>query len=780
MIIHDMLFTPESIIKARHDLLEQMEAGTLTREQTFQRALELDEFDATALTVLSEEREKAGDLAAAAEYCWRAGSADPTFSEPWFRLHASLPHASEAFRNGLFELGAVKTLRSPINLAAFKEAAKNNPKAAILPEPEKSLDVVAALLNAKRRDEPEEVSDRLRPYRLIDEVLDADSETGEWLDEELVDEILEEGARCVPLLIGILRAMATGSLPEENPAPIVCSLALLGEIGDPAVLPEIIECVSVDDEDIQEAARWALLRISSGKPQESFDIVRKLAPGADAATRSVLTLAVAHIPALPGKPEFLASLLDDIGTFSKDDRQTLFLSVADALLISEGARGREMALSLFNRHATWLTKRTKSEFRDTEQAARELVQAGHRIEPETGGATVYDICCGEESDEDEEDDEEDDDGPFDEDEEDEIPPEPVRRSTNRGRNDPCWCGSGKKYKKCHLESDEKARQASAGPENPPAGKGEEGALRMRLNEFVTDALGKKGMENALVVFLGSELPAGVDDNSLMIESLAWLMHDYVPPQLGRPLIAEFQRRNPGRFSAHQRTILESWSRSRYSLFEFLEVQPGSGVQVKDSLAGGEFFVYDVSTSKWAAPGDYGLARVEELDGRHQFTGIVLAVPAVAVEPLKEWALDAQRRSGLEWDAFLRSNSHRMRQEFSRLIKLGDYPKKVVSIEGDELVFSKARYKILDEAALRDTLDRSKEFVRHPDTGDYDWLEEEHVLGHIAIEDGRLTLECTTRQRLQRGKELLRKLAGEHLRHRDDHFTAWTAALRDDR
>ncbi len=23
------------------------------------------------------------------------------------------------------------------------------------------------------------------------------------------------------------------------------------------------------------------------------------------------------------------------------------------------------------------------------------------------------------------------------------------------RNDPCWCGSGKKYKKCHLIEDEK-------------------------------------------------------------------------------------------------------------------------------------------------------------------------------------------------------------------------------------------------------------------------------------------------------------------------------------
>ena len=26
-----------------------------------------------------------------------------------------------------------------------------------------------------------------------------------------------------------------------------------------------------------------------------------------------------------------------------------------------------------------------------------------------------------------------------------------------GRNDPCWCGSGKKYKKCHMELDIKKK-----------------------------------------------------------------------------------------------------------------------------------------------------------------------------------------------------------------------------------------------------------------------------------------------------------------------------------
>ena len=29
-----------------------------------------------------------------------------------------------------------------------------------------------------------------------------------------------------------------------------------------------------------------------------------------------------------------------------------------------------------------------------------------------------------------------------------------------GRNDRCWCGSGKKYKTCHLAADDRKRQAT--------------------------------------------------------------------------------------------------------------------------------------------------------------------------------------------------------------------------------------------------------------------------------------------------------------------------------
>ena len=37
-----------------------------------------------------------------------------------------------------------------------------------------------------------------------------------------------------------------------------------------------------------------------------------------------------------------------------------------------------------------------------------------------------------------------------------------------GRNDPCWCGSGAKYKKCHMDFDRKLHEFElAGAEVPP-------------------------------------------------------------------------------------------------------------------------------------------------------------------------------------------------------------------------------------------------------------------------------------------------------------------------
>ena len=46
---------------------------------------------------------------------------------------------------------------------------------------------------------------------------------------------------------------------------------------------------------------------------------------------------------------------------------------------------------------------------------------------------------------------------------DEVPVQmPIRVAPRPGRNEPCWCGNGKKYKKCHLDADEVGQPGAPG------------------------------------------------------------------------------------------------------------------------------------------------------------------------------------------------------------------------------------------------------------------------------------------------------------------------------
>ena len=662
-----MLFPTESIRKARLALLDRLEAGALTQEQAFRAAMEMDPFDAVALTILGEECFGAGELAGAAEYFWRAANADACMALPWFKLSACLTGESQEFRDGLMELAATKALRDPHGIDGFDEYIKKDAES---PGAEDMLTEAAAQFREGRAGEPEDVTERLRPYRSIDDLLEL---APEGLDAELVDGILEEGARCGPLLVGVLRAMATGTMVGGDPSPVICSLALLGEIGDPAVLPELIECYNLEDEGIQAATHWAIKRIATRRPEESFEAIRKAAPGAGADRRCDLAMAASYVPFEAGRRDFLLSLLDGLATFEKSDRHDLFMSVALALEYTEGKRGRETAWSLLGKYAAVLPKRTRGELRDAYRIHGEMDRAAP-VTSESPEAKVYDLCELGFVDDEEEDVEDEDDDLFEE-EDDHVQeyegliPEPVHRGRTVGRNDPCWCGSGKKYKKCHLDSD--AAQATKEPEEAAPlvqHSGEEAGLRTRVIDFATSTLRKRGMEESLKIFLGSEPPGGVDNDAYSREAVDWMIHDYVPERLGHTLTEEFLLRAPGGLSAEERKLVEGWTRARFSIFEVGEVRAGTGVGVRDVLVGGEFFVDDVNASRWALAGDSVLARIEELGAKYIFTAIVLSIPPTGVGRLTDWARAAQARSGLDWDAFLRRNSHRLRQGYSRMVR----------------------------------------------------------------------------------------------------------------
>jgi len=779
-----MVYPTQALFEARLALQDQVESGAIARQQMFEQALELDADDAIALTELAGFRLDAGDLPGAEDYCWRAATADPRLPKPWFRLGQLMQgrSESESMISGVMELTFRKSARDE---AAVQYFAKSK-LAELMPGPvtRETLEVAAEAMTIGNYDEPQEVTDRLTPHRQIDELLE---DANRASDPDLVAAIVNAGPPRIPHLLGVVRGTPLDA-PEEDLDAAVKAVAIIGEIGDLAPLPEILECIVGGDDDISAAAAWAVERIAERQPEATFEALRKLAAVQNVELRAAIAMAVHRLPSnLPGQLEFLESLLVGMEGFPAPERADLFMNVAETLVVQHGTRGVEHAHSLYNRYSALLPKKVKADLRKAIQRApdiqgiRELI-ANNRL-------TVYDFCCPEDEYDDAEDSEFEE-GP-DSEEEIYLPPPPPPpappRVSHRGRNDPCWCGSGKKYKKCHLEADEKARQEYAEVLPPPPDPARENKivdaeLRGRLGDFTTQVLSEREYGDALNIFMGDHTPKDIEQTDLMAEFMDWLVHDYALPRNGRTIIAEFIRRRPA-LTMSERAMLEAWDRSRYSLHEVQSTQPGTGLVLKDLLLGTEHFVHDVSLSKSSARWDCYLSRVEETDGRMLVHGVLRLVPRGLLPELMEWAHSARELSGLDWEGFLRANGYKLRQEVFALSEDLEANRMMVSAEGDDIMFSKAVFDVLDDAALRRALDTAEGIEPH-DTNEYAWVEPEELetggrraLGSLTIADGRLTLDCMTRQRIERGKEMLQRLAGAALRHKGDQFTSMESALR---
>ena len=91
-----------------------------------------------------------------------------------------------------------------------------------------------------------------------------------------------------------------------------------------------------------------------------------------------------------------------------------------------------------------------------------------------------------------------------------------------GRNDPCWCESGKKYKKCHLRSDEEEKK---NPDSAPASK--------RIAAFTSGMRAAGAFNGQVMDYVRPYVKAGVSTMELnnLIHSYT-VEHGHVPACLG--------------------------------------------------------------------------------------------------------------------------------------------------------------------------------------------------------------------------------------------------------
>lgn len=780
---HGVIFFSEQQIREREEFVRRIIGGDLDWREGGEEFLRRYPDDNLALHLLSVHWMQEGDLARAEEYGWRALAAAPSRHQYYLTQAQIVQARDERLCDGLTELWLRKcSLLPPEEFQALlTEGEGFLPEDLVGGEPESVRRRFVAIANDLARGRSREssaVRQRLRPYRLLHQLQDPPRE---GLDAAWVNRVLNLADECEPLLVGMLRVWAAEELGPHADFAARAALALLGEIGRPANLPILLEFSSVETLSVDEAAQWAIARIASRRPQEAFEQWRLLAPQAEPADRVVMARQVALAPRVPGGVDFVLAAWDVLPQLPANARVAALHILVLSYLAADWPRSRDLLPAVLRRYRRYFRPRVlESCMEFAEQAAAH--PAGLRAVIQVRPWTVYEICADVEG--------------IARAGEDDWDPGLVgtRRPAAAkaiGRNDPCWCGSGKKYKKCHLESDQSgvASQISEDSFEPNLAS----SLRSKLVAFLPEAIGAAGLREAFAEFLGDERPREFEQDE-QIEFTEWVIWDYVAPALRRTVLEEYLLRRGGRLPPEERRVLEGWARAAISLYRIREVRRNEGVELEDLLRGGRVFVRDRSLSLGARRGQACLVRVLETGDHHEANALCRFVPAQAAKQLREWIVRDRDETGLDWDRYLRANSHRLQRRALLLTFAQKGSGRIVTMEGDPVTFSTATYEVRDPAALLAALDRCSVLRRNepgesadPESISFTWVGDEgegggsdsgaRVLGGVRIATNRLILECLSRERLQRGRALLEAVAGHALRHRGDRFTSLGQALR---
>ncbi|WP_411281697.1 YecA family protein [Gemmatimonas sp.] len=188
------------------------------------------------------------------------------------------------------------------------------------------------------------------------------------------------------------------------------------------------------------------------------------------------------------------------------------------------------------------------------------------------------------------------------------------------RNDPCSCGSGRKFKKCHgapgapVAADDVvsiARRSEIA--RASAAKQVDEALMDELRAYALKKYGRSWFTQAAADFSMDDQPA-LDEHEGMI-FFVWLMYHRAATDTDvMPLAWNWRAsRRAGREPAKER-LLQAHLDAPIGVWEVQSVERGVGAHLKDLLSGDERFVYDRSSSMSLTPWLGLLGYIVDVDG----------------------------------------------------------------------------------------------------------------------------------------------------------------------
>jgi tetratricopeptide (TPR) repeat protein len=299
----------------------------------------------------------------------------------------------------------------------------------------------------------------------------------------------------------------------------------------------------------------------------------------------------------------------------------------------------------------------------------------------------------------------------------------VKPRSDVGRNDPCWCGSNRKYKKCHLHREQLSLDERAG------------WLYQKAGMFLTD--GSWRAEVASVVLERAEFADGPHG---WLDVLADpLVTDAVLFEGGG--FAEFVAVRGALLPEDERLLAEQWLLVDRSVFEVDEVRHGEGLTVRDVRTGNVHQIRERTASQRLKVGALFCARIVPVGDTTQIFGGIEPVELHERDELIS-LLDAEP-DPVDLVSFLT-------RRFA--------PPALRNTEGDPLVLCEVVLRTGDPAALVAELDETYTRDANADTSQWsEHLTDGTVRATLRLVGSDLTAHTNSEARLGHVLDTLREL-----------------------
>lgn len=344
----------------------------------------------------------------------------------------------------------------------------------------------------------------------------------------------------------------------------------------------------------------------------------------------------------------------------------------------------------------------------------------------------------------------------------------VRDQPKVGRNDPCPCGSGKKFKKCC------GRQAN----EPVAEEGKDGGVGKAVGWLTSRHA--RAVKSSIAAMLNDDLDKQEqaklqeldehDWGGVQINAMEWLLAEGSIAVKGAQRNVADLLLGPGgpAFTPGQRAWIEQLRRQPLRLYDISEVLPGVGMRLCDALdtEAAPMMVYEKSGSEHAQVGTLIGVRIMEFDGHHEISGaaypfsrLMNASLLAELHAVVEDAAVQGEELSLMLSAIIR---RRWIAQYARPLPL---PTVIDSHSGDPILLITDYYRVKNwddlAAALKTQSDiegdRACGWARHFDCAD--GLTRQSVSINLGKSEDRIELFYKTQNYADQGRPWFEALAG---------------------